>query len=78
MGHSGPVLMLKHRSQNTTSSRIAMSAAASDARLGLGRAQQVVRQPLGRLGPDARQARERLDEAGDRLDEGRHGRCAGP
>ena len=57
MGHSGPVLMLKHDSQKTTSSRTAMSAAASGARLRLGRPQQVVRQPLGRLGADARQAR---------------------
>ena len=29
MGHRGPVEMLKHESQKTTSSRTAMSAAAS-------------------------------------------------
>ena len=39
------------------------------ARLSLGRAQQVVGQPLGGLGPDAGQSRECLDEPRDRLDE---------
>ena len=45
------------------------------ARFRFGSAQQVVRQPLGCLRPDARQSRERFDEPSDRLDEGcRHGR----
>ena len=74
MGHSGPVLMLKHDSQNTTSSRTAMSAAARARASASGRAQQVVGQPLGGLGADAGQPRERLDEPGDRLDECGHGR----
>ena len=39
-------------------------------RLAVGRAQQVVGQPLGGLGPDAGQAREGLDQPGDRLDGG--------
>ena len=61
--------MLKQRSQKTTWSRTATSAAASVARLRVGRAEQVVGQALGGLGPDAGQARERLDQAGDGLDE---------
>ena len=40
--------------------------------LGVGRPKQVIRQPLRRLGADAREPRERLDETDDRLDEGRH------
>ena len=42
------------------------------ARLSLGRPQQEVGQPLGGLGADAGQPRERLDEARDGLDDG-HG-----
>ena len=37
--------------------------------LGVGRAEQVVREPLRGLGPDAGQARERFDQPGDRLDQ---------
>ena len=42
------------------------------ARLRFGRPQQVVGQPLGGLGPDAGQPRERFDQPGDRLDQCRH------
>ncbi len=41
------------------------------ARLGVRRPQQVVGQPLRRLRADPGQARERLDQARDGLDEGR-------
>ena len=47
-----------------------MSAAASVAGLGVGGAQQVERQPLGGLRADPGQARERLDQPGDRFDDG--------
>ena len=68
-GTRGPVLMLKHTSQNTTSSRTATSAAASVRASASERPQQVIRQPLGGLGADAGQPGERLDEPGDRLDD---------
>ena len=71
--------MLKQRSQNTTWSRTAMSAAASVRASASGRAEQVVGQALGGLRPDPGQPRERLDQPGDRLDErGGHGSRSHP